>query len=93
VHLDVGAAVADRAQRAGAAGGDRLVVGEDVVDLVAAGTARGRQPPDRALVALAAGLEDFFGAGLGLEVLFVLGTVVVVLGESEVDERSVSGIA
>jgi non-canonical (house-cleaning) NTP pyrophosphatase len=43
VDLDVAAVVVvDRAQRAGAAGGDRLVVGEDVVDLVATGAARGR---------------------------------------------------
>ena len=68
VDLDV-VAVVDRAQRAGAAGGDRLVIGKDVVDLVAAGAARGRQAANRALLALAAGLEDFLGAGLGLRVV------------------------
>ena len=35
MDLDVGVAVADRAQGARAGGGDRLVVGEDIVDLVA----------------------------------------------------------
>ena len=39
VDLEVAVAVVDRAQRARPAGGDRLVVGEDVVDLVAAGAA------------------------------------------------------
>ena len=43
VDLDVGVAVADRAQRARARGRDRLVVGEDVVDLVAARAAGARQ--------------------------------------------------
>jgi hypothetical protein len=36
MDLNVGIAVADRPQRACARGRDRLVVGEDVVDLVAA---------------------------------------------------------
>ena len=45
------------------------------------------------LVALAACLEDFLGAGLGLEVVLVLGAVVVILGEAEVDERSMPGVS
>ena len=92
VDLDVGVAVADRAQRARARGRDRLVVGEDVVDLVAARAARGRQAAHLRSRSRRA-FEGLFGAGLGLEVVLVLGAVVVILGEAEVDQRSMPCVA
>ena len=72
---------------------DRLVVGEDVVDLVAAGAPRGGKAADARGFAFAAAFEEVLGAGVGLVDFVVLGTVVVILGEAEVDQRSMPCVA
>ena len=88
MHLDVGAAVApalDGAKDAGARGGGRLV-GEDVVDLVAARAALAVEAPDARGPRRALGLDQLaLGPGLGL-VGAVL--VAVLLREPEVNERA-----
>src|SRR5690606_17426389 len=69
-------------------------------DLVAARAARGGQPAHRRFpvpiavpVAFAARFEDFLALGVGVEVVLVAVAVVVVLGEAEVNESSMPGIA
>ena len=86
------ATVVDRTQRARAARGDRFVVAEDVVDLVAAGAPRGRQTANRAagfavpITVTSRDLVGFLGPGFRFEVVFVFRTVVVFLGKTEVDK-------
>src|SRR3954465_11319061 len=89
VHLDARATVLDRAQhaRAGPAA-RRRVVGEDVVDLVAA-PAR-LEAPDVRPVAVAVLEIALRLARLGLVVVAV---AVLGLGEAEVDERLVPGVS
>src|SRR3954453_2216332 len=89
VHLHAAAAATavavDRPQHArGAAGRARGLVGEDVVDLVAAPPAL--EAADVRSLAVA-GLELLLGLGLSL-----LAVAVVLLGEAEVDEHVVPGI-
>jgi len=66
---------------------NRLVVGEDVVDLVAAATGGGKAA-HRCRLATPPGVEHLLGAGLRLVALVVIGAVVVVLGEAEIDHRA-----
>ena len=86
-------AVADRAQGAGARGRDRLVVGEDVVDLVAAGAAGGRQAAHRSRSRSRRASKTSSELVSGSNVVLVLGAVVVILGQAEVDQRSMPGVA
>ena len=85
-HLppSVGGPPADRFQHRGAALGVRRLVGEDVVDLVAA-AARG-QPAD--VRALPVSILEF---DLGFNLVLVVR--VLVLGKAEVDERTVPCVA
>jgi hypothetical protein len=80
------ATAADRAQAGGPAIAHR-VIGEDVVDLVAA-AAGAAQPPDVGAIAVGV-LELYLGLGVGLHLL-VIG---LVFGQTEVDERSMPGVA
>src|SRR3954469_13660464 len=88
VHLHAGATVVDGAQDAGAGAGGRArrVVGEDVVDLVAAAA---RLQPAHVRALAVAVLQLALRLGLGL----VVAVAIFGLGEAEVDERLVPGVS
>jgi hypothetical protein len=101
LHVVAVTAARDRLERAGsaaaaaAAGRHRIVVGEDVVDLVVTGTARGRETADVCFAAAAAATAFVlvFLDVIVFEVVVIAVMMVVFFSKTEVDECAVPGIA
>jgi hypothetical protein len=86
VAAAVGPAAGDRPQHAGGPA-SRLLVGEDVVEVVVAAAAGGGQAAHVGALAIAV-LE----LRLGLVVVLVFGVGIALFGEAEVDERAMPGV-